>query len=325
MFDWLKRFFGSQPSQVTSGTGNSHRGKTSKPLSVDLQQSRRRSKSLEELITEFSLNSHRDALLKTARNSIQLTALPKAIDAFRPGESRLGGWPDLPPGIQWPIWQDKPLGFICQIDLGAVQTLDINHLLPKSGFLYFFYDAEQSVWGFDPKDRGAWRVYYHDGGVESLKRHNPPKGLTSNGIYTPCELSFSKRTDLPDSGSYDAEQLRLDKKEGAQYDLLVEALNEDVGVYNHLLGHSQNVQNDMQLEAQLVFNGLYCGDSSGYEDERRKELEPGAADWQLLLQIDSDDNAGMMWGDVGRIYYWIREQDLQKKNFENVWFSFQCC
>jgi hypothetical protein len=29
----------------------------------------------------------------------------------------------------------------------------------------------------------------------------------------------------------------------------------------------------------------------------------------LLLQVDSDDDAGMMWGD-GRIYYWIRRENL---------------
>jgi hypothetical protein len=33
---------------------------------------------------------------------------------------------------------------------------------------------------------------------------------------------------------------------------------------HRILGHSTNIQGDMQLEAQLVTNGLYCGDPSGY-------------------------------------------------------------
>jgi uncharacterized protein YwqG len=66
----------------------------------------------------------------------------------------------------------------------------------------------------------------------------------------------------------------------------------------------------MQLECQLVTNGLYCGDASGYDDPRRRALETGATDWRLLLQIDSDDVLGSMWGDSGRVYFWIREQDV---------------
>lgn len=54
-------------------------------------------------------------------------------------------------------------------------------------------------------------------------------------------------------------------------------------------------------------------------------MEKGAEDWQLLLQIDSDEeNLGAMWGDCGRVYFWIRQQDLQKRDFSNVWLVLQC-
>jgi uncharacterized protein YwqG len=76
-------------------------------------------------------------------------------------------------------------------------------------------------------------------------------------------------------------------------------------------GHPQEIQGDMRLECQLVTNGLYCGDASGYQDPRRSILEKGAADWHLLLQIDSDEkHLGWMWGDVGRVYFWARHRDI---------------
>jgi uncharacterized protein YwqG len=53
-------------------------------------------------------------------------------------------------------------------------------------------------------------------------------------------------------------------------------------------------------------------------------LQPGAIDWEMLLQIDSDDNAKMMWGDVGRIFYWIPRNDLRARNFEATWMILQC-
>jgi uncharacterized protein YwqG len=95
---------------------------------------------------------------------------------------------------------------------------------------------------------------------------------------------------------------------------------------NHqLLGWPDQIQGDMRLECQLVTNGLYCGDSSGYEDPRAEELEPGAVDWRLLFQLGSDEEGlGVMWGDVGRLYYWIREQDLVAQRFDTAWTILQC-
>jgi uncharacterized protein YwqG len=90
-------------------------------------------------------------------------------------------------------------------------------------------------------------------------------------------------------------------------------------------GNPHEIQGDMRLECQLVTNGLYCGDPSGYQDPRRKLLEPGAADWELLLQIDSDpDRLGWLWGDNGRVYFWLRRQDLATLDCENAWAILQC-
>ncbi|HYT23842.1 MAG TPA: YwqG family protein [Candidatus Polarisedimenticolia bacterium] len=74
----------------------------------------------------------------------------------------------------------------------------------------------------------------------------------------------------------------------------------------------------------LVTNGVYAGNASGYKDPRRGELEPGAHDWTLLLQIDSDDNAKMMWGDAGMLYVWIRRQGVASREFDKAWTILQC-
>lgn len=91
-----------------------------------------------------------------------------------------------------------------------------------------------------------------------------------------------------------------------------------------LLGHPDQIQGDMQLECQLVSNGLYCGDSTGYQDPKRKILEKSVKDWRLLFQVDSDESCGMMWGDVGRLYFWIKKDDLKNKDFEKAWMILQC-
>lgn len=101
-------------------------------------------------------------------------------------------------------------------------------------------------------------------------------------------------------------------------------LPSDDPVIHRLLGHADPVQGDMQLECQLVANGVYCGDASGYRDPRAPQFRSGAADWRLLLQVDSQDDAGMMWGDVGRLYYWIRQEDLTAGRWDRTWLILQC-
>lgn len=119
------------------------------------------------------------------------------------------------------------------------------------------------------------------------------------------------------------DELNLDEKErDAYFDFCEDKIGNSI--INKIFGHPDQIQGDMQLECQLVSNGLFCGDSSGYNDQRRKVLEKGMKEWRLLLQIDSDENCEMMWGDVGRLYFWIKTDDLTNKRFDKVWMSLQC-
>lgn len=50
-----------------------------------------------------------------------------------------------------------------------------------------------------------------------------------------------------------------------------------------------------------------------YDDLR--DVHP---DLCLLFQVDSDEPAGMMWGDVGRLYIWIGRDDLTARRFDRT-------
>lgn len=152
-------------------------------------------------------------------------------------------------------------------------------------------------------------------------RAEPPNDIEYEHVAATCRVQASPELTLPD----DLPDLVYDTPEYNSYRALQEELVGSSGSTHHrLLGHPQVVQNPMELECQLVTNGIYCGSSEGYEGDERKSLESGAADWRLLLQIDSDDAPGWMWGDVGRIYFWIKQQDLALRRFDDVWLIFQC-
>ena len=232
--------------------------------------------------------------------------------------------------MEWPMWEDKPLSFVGQFRMTEIVPFDADGDLPQAGILYFFYDAHQEAWGFDPADRGAWKVLHYDGPESALQPRRTPAGPDPSIAeieFQECGIVFSLGISLPSWESPFITSLKFTETENDDYLALLEeiaALNGESSVWHHLLGHPQPVQGDMQLECQLAAHGLFCGDASGYEDPLRPHLEDGAKDWRLLLQIDSDDDPAMMWGDVGRIYYWIRQEDLRAKDFEKVWFVLQC-
>jgi uncharacterized protein YwqG len=253
--------------------------------------------------------------------SIRLKAAAAPEGDLKPGSSKLGGLPDLPEGMAWPECNGVPMALLAQLCLQDIAPYDPDERLPKSGMLYFFYENKEQKWGFDPKDRDHWKVIYYDGDLAVLRAAIPPK----ESRFRACRLTFSNEITLPSWESKDIERLKLSRAERDGYAAFPGTGCGEGEIIHRLLGHPEQIQGDMQLECQCAFHGLYMGDPSGYDDPRRPALEKGADDWRLLLQIDSDEeNLGAMWGDCGRVYFWIRQEDLRKRDFGNVWLILQC-
>src|SRR5690348_5450832 len=96
--------------------------------------------------------------LALARPALSFAARRAGRAKLAPGTSKLGGWPDLPAGAKWPSWRRRPLAFLAQLNLEELAAFPSCADLPRAGLLQFFYDARQRAWGFDPEDRGGWRV-----------------------------------------------------------------------------------------------------------------------------------------------------------------------
>jgi len=263
-------------------------------------------------------------LLATVRPCIQLKVSPADESQITPGTARIGGIPDLPAGAVWPVWRDGPLAFIAQLNLSELASFQAAKVLPNSGHLYFFYHAEQKTWGFDPNDRGSWHVFYAKPDA-ALARVKPPKDLNRDGRFRACVLEYREILTLPPIESADIEAFHLTEEQRDAYFDVYQSLSESNDASpSRVLGHPNPIQGDMQTECALVTGGLFVGDASGYKDPRRAELQAGARDWRLLLQVDSEDAAGMMWGDGGSLYYWINERDLAAQDFSRTWMILQC-
>src|SRR5262249_18270500 len=141
------------------------------------------------------------------------------------GASKFGGLPDLPPEYISPEHNGKPLGFLAQFrleelaDCLATRTpaplqlafdmevpeakivRPVAQILPSSVWLYFFYSAIANSGGYEPEDRGSWKVFYYDGEVSDLKRTAAPSTLEPNSFRGGCSLDFRLLYNLPTCNS----------------------------------------------------------------------------------------------------------------------------
>lgn len=237
--------------------------------------------------------------------------------------SQIGGNPVVPEDFAWPRWNERSLAFLAQIDLAEITERGVLDGLPPTGRLYFFYDQDQSTWGFDPKDRGSWQVIFIPD-APSLRSASPPEDVSPDSIFDQRQITFRKISTYPSAEALGVDLYSLTEQAWDEFDS--ERYADFDKLPHHQIGGAPDVvQNDcMELECQLASNGINFGDPTGHSDPRIESLKSGADDWQLLLQIDSDEDLGMMWGDCGLIYFWIRKQDLLAGDFSNVWMILQC-
>lgn len=263
------------------------------------------------------LLAHVQTLVQPA---IRLSTRAVAQEAIAVGASEIGGQPDLPPNTPWPAKQGAPLSFVAQIRLEEVASYDSAHVLPSKGLLSFFYDAAQETYGGSPADRDGFHVFYFADAV-GVWRQSFPEALPASARFTPCAVSFATELTLPDTPTVALPNLTWTPDQQKTYEAVLATLPgaeaQHAAPQDQLLGYPDTLQDDMRLECQLASHGVDVSQMAS--DPRAKALIPGADDWTLLLQVDSDGQAGMRWGDGGILYYWIEQNALRSANFSNVW------
>lgn len=280
---------------------------------------------LKKLFARFSAG---DAPTGNAPSARVEATLAKIRAAARPclrlvpsevGQSYLGGAPQMTGA--WPRFTGRPLGFVAQLDLAAMRAVGGPDWLPAAGRLLFFYDLELGGWGFDPDEAGS-SVVLHDTG-EAIQA-TEPDDLDAEARFDPYPVAFAADVSFPGEDRVDAHLADLSEPDERALEAALEAMAPAEPAHQ-VGGYAGAIQNDgMELECQLVTNGLNLGSPKGYAAPQVATLRPGAADWRLLLQLDTDDAAGMMWGDVGRLYFWVREADARAGDFSKTWTILQC-
>lgn len=256
-----------------------------------------------------------------AERAVRLVPRPTSLERLALGASRFGGAPDVPAGFRWPAFHGEPLSFLAQLDLREVA----DRRLPSRGWLLVFYASLSDAWGHHRKDAPAWRVLWVDAPRRALKRAELPEALQEQWrSFRACSLRLAPATQIPSQGD---EFLRSDDPGDATWMRFSDAQEratlrlagvKDDEPHHHLFGHPQLVQGSMRSECERLHRGLRPSASRSARNELALQ-RAGNRDWQLLLQLDSDRRLDFQWSDMGRLYFWIRREDLARRAFDRTW------
>jgi uncharacterized protein YwqG len=115
--------------------------------------------------------------------------------------------------------------------------------------------------------------------------------------------------------------LQWDNNEQRKYDdvFAVFHATDELSVPHHrMLGFADVLQDDMREQCQLYSNGI-----TDWESPEAETLAKDAHNWQLLLQVDTDEAMGTRWASTGRLYYWLKNLRLNVGPLTDTWLVLQ--
>lgn len=254
------------------------------------------------------------------------------------GTSRLGGWPDMPKGTQWPTWDSRPMSFLAQINLEEAHAESPHLRVPKEGLLLFFlgcsdetYDNEDDnreryftdmMLGSEPEHRDGWKVIYVPKSSDLVR--TPWKSAPYPELHNPavCLPEAGGRT-FPDESTAIFSELGFTDAEQECYNAILKLTgpaDEDEKAWtNQLMGHPMLIQfTPPELFCAAASSGL--NPWSSLDD---KEVQKASSEWCLLLQLTSDPNADFCWGDGGHLYFYGKRDKVEKGDFSETWVFYE--
>lgn len=223
--------------------------------------------------------------------------------------------------LYWPAQQawpcdenDRPLFGLLQLNLAELPAIPD---LPTHGILQFFV-TDDAFWGanpLNPRQQDNYRVIYHDDPAPDQTE------LLADFSFLPLyeDLPLQRDVCLAISGTLGdmpmpPQDYRFEETLGDIFDSLEDQKWNTLGAYKKAIG---------------TVGHRLGGYASFVQDDPRQATDDPA--WELLLQLDTDHKAGLIWGDYGVAHWFhspsVRSRDLDEtaeQAFTTVWYGWEC-
>ena len=255
---------------------------------------------------------YKEKIEATIKPFIEIKA--KADDNLRLWQSKFGGLPYYPKGLQYPTdSKGQAMFLLAQINFDETPELES---FPEKGILQFYISGGSDIYGAcfeSPAKQDDFKVLYFPEVTEDEGQLVTEFDFLPKPDMLPIEkqssLTFNlKHAPLPIADyQFEPTILNLDPK--LKYELYKDykKVYEEYGKLFRSEGH--------KIGGYPYFTQT---------DPREFETYKGE-EYRLLFQMDTDEEAGIMWGDCGVANFFISEQDLENKIFSRVLYNWDCC
>ena len=259
-----------------------------------------------------SLLIYKEKIEATIKPFVEIKA--KTDDKLLLWQSKFGGVPYFPKGSQYPIdSKGQSMLLLAQINFSETPKLES---FPEKGILQFYIANGNDVYGAcfeNPARQDDFKVLYFSEVVED--EH-----------FLVTKFDF-----LPEPN-----MLPIEKQSSLTFNLKYAPMS----VYDcHFEPTILNIDSRMRYELFENYRKVYEEHENLFRSEGHKlggypyftQSDPrefGAykgKEYILLFQMDTDNEAGIMWGDCGIANFFISEQDLVSKDFSKVFYNWDCC
>lgn len=255
-----------------------------------------------QLSKEFNIK-HKEIIDNSMMKYIKISSSKASTSVY---DSKIGGNPYWKKNMKYPLdIDDNPMKLLAQINFSDMPYLED---MPQNGLLQFFISGNDDVYGlnFDnPINQDNFRVIYHSNIDKEglLEDFTVFKSIHNDYFPAPVEAKMIFNEDIK---PVSAEDYRFSKYFGKEaFELFTNDECENYIKKYDSSGH--------KIGGYAFFT---------QEDPRNYKYD----DYKLLLlQLDTDEEINMMWGDCGVANFFIRKEDLLNLDFSKVLYNWDCC
>lgn len=247
-------------------------------------------------------------------------------------DSKMGGKPYFPKGTEYPTVRGgenagKPLYFLAQLNFGSLPRIEG---FPTEGILQFFAGCEgDNVYGANFDDwtnQNAFRVIYYETVSEDAPQGETPD-VDFDKEFLPFKGEFLLTAEKSAKMPVSCCDFRYEKAVLSAYNELFG------GNVTKMFGKGGLCQIDEPLFDALMetreLNGTRMGGYPYFTQEDPRGRYPDHT--VMLFQSDSENGGDpanwkddVCWGDAGVANFFITPEDLAKRDFSNVLYTWDC-
>jgi uncharacterized protein YwqG len=247
----------------------------------------------------------------TELSSVAITAVP--MEDIPPAASKFGGYPYLPINFHYPKDAGGSYMYpLAQINFSEIPALD---RFPRSGYLQIYISAHDQMLGSDYPDLQSQKnfriVFLEENEIVVCQTDfsflDKIMDLETLPVQTSHRLSFVEKKDHMGMADVRTE-MTLGLKVNRMIDKIIKKYPEE----------DENILYQKFCDT-FSARGHKIGGYAGFTQTDPRFKNPPFDQYILLLQIDSDEE--IMWGETGVAHFFIHPDDLAKKDFSKVMYT----